>query len=95
MGARVFLNNQLLGTVSDQFLRYSFSAKSALKAAGQSNQLAVEFDESIEVDGRFMACSGGWDWCVRAALAEKQLLETDRRLLWPHRFFVIGHPTPL
>jgi hypothetical protein len=70
MGARVFLNNQLLGTVSDQFLRYSFSAKSALKAAGQSNQVAIEFDESIEVDGRFMACSGGWDWCVRVALAE-------------------------
>lgn len=26
------------------------------------NQLSVTFDSSIHTDGRFMACSGGWDW---------------------------------
>ena len=81
MGAKVFLNNQLLGTVSDQFLRYSFSTTSALKAAGQPNQLSIVFDESIEVDGRYMACSGGWDWYVGVGLAKQELLGANQPLL--------------
>ena len=59
MGARVVLNGAPLGTVEDQFLRYTFEVSSAL---GAENTLEVIFDQDIDVKGRFMACSGGWDW---------------------------------
>lgn len=100
MGARVFLNNQLLGTVSDQFLRYSFSAKSALKPAGQTNQLAVEFDESIAVDGRYMACSGGWDWAPYTTAKDSQGLAMFTKGIWKDIYLVrvgkaaISHVVP-
>ena len=31
---------------------------------GGMNELTVDFDNRIDVHGRYMACSGGWDWCV-------------------------------
>ena len=67
MGANVFVNGVQLGTATDQFLRYSFP----LVASGildsdfnlrKRHTVTVSFDPEITTDGRFMACSGGWDW---------------------------------
>jgi beta-galactosidase/beta-glucuronidase len=62
MGADLSLNGQKLGTVKDQFLRYSYDVSNKLVGAGKTNRLTLVFDLDIFVNGRFMACSGGWDW---------------------------------
>ena len=73
MGAHIALNGVHLGTVNNQFLRYEFDVSAQHLAKGsilrgttgsskQAHLLSVTFDPSIEVDGRFTACSGGWDW---------------------------------
>eukprot|EP00656_Telonema_subtile_P018074 TRINITY_DN19740_c0_g2_i4.p1 TRINITY_DN19740_c0_g2~~TRINITY_DN19740_c0_g2_i4.p1 ORF type:complete len:621 (-),score=140.84 TRINITY_DN19740_c0_g2_i4:49-1911(-) len=63
MGAVISINGHTLFTANDQFLRYSAALdniKHELKASG--NVLQVTFVSSIDVGGRFMACTGGWDW---------------------------------
>ena len=69
MGAHLSVNGVHLETVSDQFLRYVLTLQSHHLSSGQripggtsQHTLTVTFDPDIEVDGRFMACSGGWDW---------------------------------
>lgn len=58
MGARVKFNGRAIGQAVDQFLRYDF----LLKPQRKGNIVEVEFDPDMDADGRFMACSGGWDW---------------------------------
>ena len=60
MGASISLNGQVLGQANDQFLRYRFEVPAQLLVAG-ANTLTVKFD-GIDCDGRWMACTGGWDW---------------------------------
>eukprot|EP00040_Diaphanoeca_grandis_P034655 m.215991 g.215991 ORF g.215991 m.215991 type:complete len:1074 (-) comp33200_c0_seq2:397-3618(-) len=62
MGATVQLNGKALGVATDQFVRYTFPlvAENALVAG--TNHLAISFNQSIGCDGRWMGCSGGWDW---------------------------------
>lgn len=66
MGATIKLNGKTLGVATDQFVKYNFSiAKHILAHVDDSGQpldlkLEVSFDRST--NGRFMACSGGWDW---------------------------------
>ena len=70
MGARILLNDHVLGIATDQFVRYNFSLGSALASREDtsfdiqvgSNTLVVSFDSEIDTEGRFMACTGGWDW---------------------------------
>ena len=71
MGARVTLNGVLLGTATNQFVRYIFPIPpQALPAApGSASQLQVAFDPSLSLAGRFMACSGGWDWAPLSQLS--------------------------
>jgi hypothetical protein len=57
MGAHIVLNGKTLGTVTDQFLRYSYDVKDEL-LANANNTLQLVFDQDIFVNGRFMACSG-------------------------------------
>ena len=68
MGATIAVNGQIIGTVTDQYLRYSFplvnkntnnnnNMKPLLQVG--SNIITVTFDPNILVDGRFMACTGG------------------------------------
>jgi hypothetical protein len=76
MGASVAVNGVFLGNVTDQFLRYTFVLNSSMLAHGSHestsirrelaasrHQLSISFDPLIHTDGRFMACSGGWD-CI-------------------------------
>ena len=63
MGAAVKLNHVPLGTIRDQFLRYAFDVRNAsIDLLKETNKLELIFDRSIDVGGRFAACSGGWDW---------------------------------
>ena len=64
MVADVFLNGAALGDARSQFLRYVIPLPPALLRA-QGNALAVAFAPAADarnVEGRYMACSGGWDW---------------------------------
>eukprot|EP00659_Diplonema_papillatum_P007975 gene7975-12244_t len=60
MSAEITLNGHVLGYARDQFLRLVYPVGAYINASG-SNLVEVTFDHS-ECDGRFMACTGGWDW---------------------------------
>jgi len=66
MGATIKLDGATLGVAADQFLRYEFditaAAAAAAAAGAASHTLEVVFEPKIDVGGRFMACTGGWDW---------------------------------
>jgi len=59
MGATVSLNGHTLGKMTDQFVRYNFSVTHLLE--DDHNEVKVSFDDT-PTEGRFMACTGGWDW---------------------------------
>lgn len=61
MGANVSLNGQYIGTLNDQFRRYIFPISAAGLKPG-ANTISVSFASSISCGGRWMACTGGWDW---------------------------------
>ena len=46
--------------VADQFVRTNYSVTTLLRAPGTNNTLTVAFNATTA--GRWMACSGGWDW---------------------------------
>ena len=69
MGAYIAVNGVRIGVTTDQFLRYSFSIGSLLKPTG--NVLRVTFDRSIDTGGRFMACTGGYDWAPFSTTATR------------------------
>lgn len=68
MGASVFVNGVPLGVANDQFLRFTWPVQDLLAAPGSgsdANNVSVAFpsnNRGIDVQGRFMACTGGWDW---------------------------------
>jgi hypothetical protein len=73
MGAVVTLNGKTLGELNNQFLRYNFSVGALLKPTG--NALTVAFHASTDAsnfEGRFQACSGGWDWAPYSSTATAQ-----------------------
>ena len=64
MGAYVWFQNEtLLGTVNDQFLRYEFPIP-------RPGRLQLVWDASIDTDGRYSACAGGWDWAPYSKLRD-------------------------
>jgi len=63
MSASISLNGFLLGNAINQFVRYIFDVPAKiLKSGADANILTVIFDDSIPTEGRWMGCSGGWDW---------------------------------
>jgi hypothetical protein len=73
-GARVSFNGVALGEATNQFVRYVFELPAAaVRAAPGANAVAVAFDGSLELSGRFMPCSGSWDW---APLSELSINDT-------------------
>ena len=73
MGARIAVNGVQLGTVTDQFLRYRFPlAKAVLqRSATDQHVLTVQFDKTLKCAGRWMACTGGWDWAPYSHTAQE------------------------
>jgi hypothetical protein len=61
MGATVYIDGVLVGTATDQFRRYAVPVPNP-STASATHHLRVVFDPRIPVGGRFMGCSGGWDW---------------------------------
>jgi hypothetical protein len=65
-GATIKLNGKKIGEATDQFVKYNFSIAEGLLAQVdrqgtlQDSTLEVVFD--LPTNGRFAACSGGWDW---------------------------------
>eukprot|EP00117_Sycon_ciliatum_P046191 scpid34575/ scgid33108/ Beta-mannosidase; Lysosomal beta A mannosidase; Mannanase len=88
MGAHIYLNGYPLGTAVDQFLRYKFSLGQAvynkqLQVFQGNNSLVVSFDSTIDTAGRFMACTGGWDWAPYSTTAEASTgARTFTRGIW-------------
>ena len=69
MGARVALNGVALGDATNQFLRYVFALPpGAVRGAAADNRVSVAFDASLPLSGRFMPCSGLWDWAPNSQL---------------------------
>ena len=66
MGAMVRVNGQVVAVLRDQFLRYQIPLSSntlRLFPGHDANRLDITFGvENVPEDGRFMACTGGWDW---------------------------------
>ena len=102
MGATVTLNGAQLGVLQNQFLRYNFSVGTLLKPTG--NALRVAFaasTDALNFEGRFQACSGGWDWAPYSTTATAQADPTFSRgmlrdvYLVPVRLAVLAHVVPL
>eukprot|EP00937_MAST-01D_sp_MAST-1D-sp2_P000903 g903.t1 len=102
MGAVVTLNGARLGVVQNQFLRYNFSVGHLLRPAG--NALSVAFapsTDALNFEGRFQACSGGWDWAPYSTTATAQGDPTFSRgilrdvYLVPVQFAAVAHVVPL
>jgi len=68
MGATIKLNGKVLGTATDQFVKYNFSIAGHVLSHVDvetkmplASVLQVSFDQQ-PTHGRYMACTGGWDW---------------------------------
>eukprot|EP00557_Chaetoceros_sp_GSL56_P012448 CAMPEP_0176484278 /NCGR_PEP_ID=MMETSP0200_2-20121128/4368_1 /TAXON_ID=947934 /ORGANISM="Chaetoceros sp., Strain GSL56" /LENGTH=1096 /DNA_ID=CAMNT_0017880739 /DNA_START=316 /DNA_END=3606 /DNA_ORIENTATION=- len=79
MGASVAINGFTIGNVTNQFLRRIFPLPQSILNLEHENFLAVSFDPEIDTHGRFMACSGGWDWAPYSMAAEASC--SSRRVL--------------
>jgi hypothetical protein len=65
MGAVVVVNGVELGNATNQFLRYEIPLPEDIVRHDAPNVLQLRFVRGMELDGRFMGCSGGWDWAPR------------------------------
>ena len=94
MGADVKVNGVLLGTVTDQFLRSSFPLNAGVLGASGSTKHTLElvFDPSISCGGRWMACTGGWDWAPYSN-SEQNNAQTFSYGIWKSVYLarVAGH----
>uniref|UniRef100_A0A6B2L3J8 beta-mannosidase n=1 Tax=Arcella intermedia TaxID=1963864 RepID=A0A6B2L3J8_9EUKA len=82
MGAYVYLNDAFLGTINNQFLRYRFPITPILKS---SNTLVVSFpaqSKGIDCEGRYMACTGGWDWAPYSNTVDQHNSPTMTKGIW-------------
>lgn len=92
MGAFVNLNGVQISNVPNQFLRYSFNVSGLLKSHG--NVLTLTFpaniNNSTEIDteGRFMACSGGWDWAPYGNYFDERGSRVQSRGIWKDIYLV-------
>ena len=59
MGATIRVDGKPIGTALDQFLRYEFLLPQAAEARKATVEVVFDW---LNVDRRWMACSGGWDW---------------------------------
>lgn len=79
MGATFFWNGGVLGNATNQFSRYSWTIPRDLIQLGLESstettvhKLTVAFDPSIPTNGRYMACSGGWDWSLYSRATDER-----------------------
>jgi beta-mannosidase len=74
----VHADDTLFSLVRDQFLRYDINVNSTILCHGLVqgtsflHNLTISFVPAKNVDGRFTACSGGWDWAPYAREQDAQ-----------------------
>ena len=61
MGALIHIDGKLVGNTTNQFRRYAFSLPGG-SGQQQMHTVRVTLDPRIATGGRFMGCTGGWDW---------------------------------
>jgi hypothetical protein len=94
MGATIALDGTILGNTTNQHRRYQFPVGHLLslsRADGQSSQshtLSITFDWSIANGGRFMACSGGWDWAPYSRMRDIEGNPFFTRGVWKSLYLV-------
>lgn len=97
MGAHVFLNGKILSDVPNQFLRYSFDVTTLLLSSA-NNTLSIVFPQivnnstGINTEGRFMACSGGWDWSPYGNHYDEKGRRLQSRGIWKHVYLTVWAP---
>ncbi len=70
MGATLYLNGIQVGIFQSQFIRYKFAIKKYLHFDTMATSplklnIMIEFnDTKVDVENRYMACTGGWDWAA-------------------------------
>jgi beta-mannosidase len=76
MSSSISINGAKIGHTTNQFLRYSFSLSAAHRSLNNTllftgtgatdNTISITFDllNDQTTEGRFMACSAGWDWAA-------------------------------
>jgi hypothetical protein len=109
MGATIYFNGIVLGTITDQFLRFTWVLNEqnhfskgipTTDALHRRHELSISFDPTIGVNGRFMACSGGWDWAPYTQTGDSQgrgvfsFGIVKPIYLVPLRHFAITHVVP-
>jgi hypothetical protein len=95
MGATVRVNDAVVGVFTDQFLRYTFDLSAAegltLLAGEGANVIDVTFGvDDIAEDGRFMACTGGWDWAPYSYTLTKSSATAKHNTTGPAHSFTKG-----
>ena len=88
MAAHITLNGQNVGFTTSQFLRYRFDITDALVPG--TNVLQVNFEgangtlgpELPDDEGRFMGCTGGWDWAPLSPTRNSKGTPTFSKGLW-------------
>lgn len=109
MGAKIKVNGIEIGQVTDQFLRYTFRLSKPGLLKDSLNTLEIVFVGSdLKCDGRWMACTGGWDWAPYTNTVQEGTT-TFTKGIWksvytvhaqsavimhfvPHVFYQGGHP---
>jgi beta-mannosidase len=82
-GSAVTLNGHALGNTTNQHLRYTFEIAALLaKSGGGENSLEISFVRDIANSGRFMACSGGWDWAPYSRMRDVEGNPMLTRGIW-------------
>ena len=91
MGATVTLDGKSLGTATDQWLRYTWP----VKLGAGPHELTVSFDRSIDTHGRYMGCSGGWDWAPMSTTVTPERSPTFSYGIWKSVYLVFVSSTSI
>ena len=88
MGAIVAVNGVTVTKAPNQFLRYQLNISSLVSSSSSSNLITITFpainngSTGIETDGRYMACSGGWDWAPYNSYNDTRGERVGSRGIW-------------
>ena len=103
MAADISLNGQHLGAITNQFVRTKFDVSTSIMKSG-TNSLSVTFTTMKDPrnnEGRFMGCSGGWDWGPYTVLTTAEASKVFTKGIWKSVYLLavpsaaIEHVAPL
>ena len=82
MGATVMVNGHMLGNTTNQHRRWVYPLGSAVLGEAASHTVTVVFDHAITTEGRYMDCSGGWDWAPYSFMRDADGNPAFTRGIW-------------